>query len=39
MLMDSCQRVSDAQTPQGISAEIYRCMNYIRNHTNTMKSK
>ncbi len=38
MLMDFCQRVSDAQTPQGISAEVYRCMNYIRNHTNTMLS-
>lgn len=36
MLMDFCQRVNDAKIPKGISAEIYRCMNYIRNHTNTM---
>lgn len=36
MLMDFCQRVNEAKIPKGISAEIYRCMNYIRNHTNRM---
>lgn len=34
MLMDFCQRAGDAQNPEGISSEIYRCMTYIKNHTN-----
>lgn len=34
MLMDFCQRTGRAKMPQGISSEIYRCVTYIRNHTN-----
>lgn len=34
MLMDFCQRCGTANLPKGISAEIYRCMNYIQSHTN-----
>lgn len=34
MVMDFCQRAGDAQRPEGVSNEIFRCMTYIRNHTN-----
>lgn len=34
MLMDFCQRAGAAKLPEGVSAEINRCMNYIRSHTN-----
>lgn len=34
MLMDFCQRCGAAQLPQGVSEEIFRCMNYIQSHTN-----
>ncbi len=34
MLMDFCKRAGEAQLPEGISAEIYRCMTYIQSHTN-----
>lgn len=34
MLMDFCQRAGAAKLPNGISAEIKRCMNYIQSHTN-----
>ena len=34
MLTDFCQRIGSAKIPQGISAEIYRCISYIKNHTN-----
>lgn len=36
MMMDFCQRAGEAQIPDGISAEIYRCMTYIRNNTNEL---
>lgn len=35
MLTDLCQRTGSAKIPKGISAEIYRCVSYIKNHTNT----
>lgn len=34
MLTDLCQRTGSAKIPKGISAEIYRCISYIKNHTN-----
>lgn len=34
MLMDFCQRAGNAKIPPNISSEIYRCVTYIRNHTN-----
>lgn len=34
MLMDLCQRTGNARMPQNVSSEIYRCIHYIRNHTN-----
>lgn len=34
MVMDFCQRAGDTHTPEGISSEVYQCMNYIRSHTN-----
>ena len=34
MLMDFCQRCGAAQLPQGVSEEVFRCMNYIQSHTN-----
>ena len=38
MLMDFCERAGAAILPQGISAEVSQCMNYIQNHTNTSVS-
>lgn len=34
MVMDFCNRVAAVKTPAGVSQEIYRCMCFIRNHTN-----
>lgn len=34
MLMDFCERCGAAKLPKGVSQEIYRCMTYIRSHTN-----
>ena len=34
MLMDLCQRTGNAKIPAGVSSEIYRCVVYIKNHTN-----
>jgi AraC-like DNA-binding protein len=34
MILDFCQRCREAHIPAGISSEVYRCMMYIRNHTN-----
>ena len=34
MLMDFCQRTGNSKIPKGVSSEIYRCMTYIKNHTN-----
>lgn len=34
MLMDFCQRIGNTKIPKDISAEIWRCVTYIRNHTN-----
>ncbi len=34
MLMDFCQRTGNAKIPKDISAEVWRCVTYIRNHTN-----
>lgn len=34
MLIDFCQRAGETHVPDGISIEVYQCMNYIRSHTN-----
>ncbi len=34
MIQDFCHRAGDTQIPAGISSEVYKCMNYIRSHTN-----
>lgn len=34
MLIDFCQRAGETHIPEGISAEVYQCINYIRSHTN-----
>lgn len=34
MMMDLCQRTGNAKIPKDISPEIYRCIHYIKNHTN-----
>lgn len=34
MVMDFCQRAGETHMPDGISQEVYQCMNYIRSHTN-----
>ncbi len=34
MVMDFCQRLNDVQMPEGISPDVYHCMNFIRSHTN-----
>lgn len=33
MIFDFCQRCGETQIPEGISSDVYQCMNYIRNHT------
>ena len=38
MLMDLCQRTGSAQMPRHLSSEIYRCVAYIKNHTNSVLS-
>ena len=34
MLMDFCQRSGEHHIPDGISPDVYKCMTYIREHTN-----
>lgn len=34
MVMDFCRRAGESHIPDGISKEVYHCMNYIRSHTN-----
>lgn len=34
MIMDFCQRAGDTKIPDGISSDVYVCINYIRSHTN-----
>lgn len=34
MVLDFCQRAGETQILEGISSEVYQCMNYIRSHTN-----
>ncbi len=34
MVLDFCQRAGDTHIPEGVSSEVYQCMNYIRSHTN-----
>lgn len=34
MMMDFCQRTGNAKLPKNISSEIYRCITFIKNHTN-----
>ena len=34
MLMDFCSRTGETRIPDGLSADVFCCMNYIRTHTN-----
>lgn len=34
MILDFCQQAGETKIPDGISSEIYACMNFIRTHTN-----
>lgn len=34
MLLDFCQRSGEAHIPDGISPDVYKCMTFIREHTN-----
>ncbi|MCM1387877.1 MAG: AraC family transcriptional regulator [Bacillus sp. (in: Bacteria)] len=34
MQFDFCQRVGETKIPQGVSSDIYYCMNFIRTHIN-----
>ena len=34
MLMDFTRRCGASKLPEGVSQEVYHCMNYIRSHTN-----
>ncbi len=34
MLLDFCRKSGETQIPDGISAEVYQCVSYIRNHVN-----
>lgn len=34
MLIDFCGQAGETHMPEGISSEIYQCINYIRSHTN-----
>ena len=34
MLLDFCQRSGEHHIPDGISHDVYKCMTYIREHTN-----
>lgn len=36
MLLDFCRRVGETHIPDGISADIFLCMNYIRTHPNEL---
>ena len=35
MILDFCERAGETKIPEGISQEVYMCINYIRTHTNT----
>ncbi|MCM1049232.1 MAG: AraC family transcriptional regulator [Clostridiales bacterium] len=35
MVRDFCTQAGEAHIPDGISAETYQCINYIRSHTNS----
>lgn len=34
MIQDFCRHAADTHIPEGISSEVYACMNFIRCHTN-----
>ena len=34
MIIDFCRRAGETHMPEGISSEVYQCINYIRIHTN-----
>lgn len=34
MLLDFCQRAGEVHIPEGISPDVYKCMSFIREHTN-----
>lgn len=34
MLLDFCQRSGESRIPEGISPDVYKCMTFIREHTN-----
>ena len=34
MIMDFCQQAGETKMPEGISREVYTCINYICTHTN-----
>ncbi len=34
MVHDFCRRVRDAHVPEGISEDIFKCVNFIRSHSN-----
>lgn len=34
MIQDFCRRTGNIRIPEGISSEVYSCMNYIRGHIN-----
>lgn len=38
MLVDFCQRAGETHIPEGISADVFLCMSYIRTHTNEVVS-
>ena len=33
MMLDFCRKAGECQIPDGISPDLYKCMNYIRSHT------
>lgn len=34
MILDFCQKAGEMKIPDGISSDVYVCINYIRSHTN-----
>lgn len=34
MVIDFCRRAGETHIPEGLSYEVYQCMDYIRSHTN-----
>ena len=38
MLVDFCKRAGETHIPEGISADVFLCMSYIRTHTNEIIS-